>query len=94
MYNNAEMTKLACLLAKANIPFELVAWECGGEPTLQIAYPNKEHCLVDAVSHKYSYGGTKGLIEVMGSVNPDLLEGDSVRGWLTANEAFQFFAKM
>ena len=90
---NPEITKLACLLAKANIPFELVAWDCGGEPTIQIASPSKEHCLVDAVSHRYSYGGTQGLIEVMGSANPNLPVRD-VRGWLTANEAFQFFAKM
>lgn len=90
---NPEITKLACLLAKANIPFELVAWDCGGEPTIQIASPNKEHCVVDAVSHKYSYGGKSGLLEVLGSANPNLTNYDAV-GWLTANEAFQYFAEM
>ena len=88
-----EMTALACLLAKDNIPFEIIAWECGGEPTLQIVSPNKETCRVDAVSHKYSCGGTKGLIEVMGSANPNLPNYDVV-GWLTANEAFQYFTEM
>lgn len=90
---NTEMTKLARLLAKADIPFELIAWECGGEPTWQIASPDRAHCRVDAVSHKYSYGGTKGLLEVMGSANINL-PNDDVVGWLTADEAFQFFTEM
>lgn len=90
MYNNPEMTKLICLLAKADIPFELIAWECNEKPTLQIAHPNKAHSVVDAVSHEYSYGGKQGLIEVLGSVNPNCPNED-VRGWLTAEEAFCYF---
>ena len=85
-----EMTKLATLLAKADIPFELVAWVCNDEPTIQICHPNREHCKVDAVCHHFSYGGDAGLIEVMGSVNPQQ-PNDDVVGWLTANEAYMYF---
>lgn len=93
MYNNTEITKLACLLAKADIPFDLVAWENSDESTIQIAFPNKEHCRVDAVSHKYSYGGLDGLIEVLGSVNSNF-PNDDVVGWLTADEAFRYFTEV
>ena len=90
---HTEITKLAVLLAKEDIPFELVAWDCGGEATIQIASPSKENCVVDAICHKYSYGGKQGLIEVMGSANLNL-PNDDVVGWLTANEAFEYFTEM
>ena len=82
----SEITKLAVLLAKADIPFELVAWTTNGEPTIQIASPSKENCTVDAVCHQFSYGGPSGLIEIM---SKDI--EDDVRGWLTAEEAFKYF---
>lgn len=85
-----EMTKLATLLAKADIPFELVAWVCNDEPTIQICSPSRVDCLVDAVCHHFSYGGQYGYLEVMGSVNPQQ-PNDDVVGWLTANEAFMYF---
>lgn len=85
-----EINKLVCLLAKANIAFELCPFPIGGECTLQICYPDKDTCKVDAVSHQYSYGGKDGLIEVLGSVNPDFPNYDVV-GWLTAEEAFPYF---
>ena len=88
-----EMTKLACLLAKANIPFELYPFTICGEASVQIASPNKENCVVDAVCHAFSYGGKEGLLEVLGSANPNL-PNDDVVGWCTANEAFQYFAEM
>lgn len=87
-----EITKLAILLAKNNVPFELVAWDCGG-PTIQIASPSKENCVVDAICYKYSYGGPSGLLEVLGSANPNCPNED-VAGWLTANEALQYFMEM
>lgn len=93
MNNNSEITKLACLLAKEGIPFELCPWVNNGKPTIQIASPNKECCIVDAVCHDNSYGGKQGLLEVLGSANPNL-PNDDVVGWLTANEAFQYFTEM
>lgn len=88
-----EMTKLAVLLAQAGIPFELHPWVMNDEPTIQIVSPSKDDCRVDAVCHHFSYGGQKGLLEVMGSANPNL-ENDDVVGWLTAEEAFEYFRKI
>ena len=85
-----EMKKLIVLLVKNNIEFELNPWICGGEPTLQVCSPNIENCAVDAVSHKFSYGGEKGLLEVMGSANSDEPNED-VDGWLTAEKALKYF---
>lgn len=93
MTNNTEINKLAVLLAKADIPFEIVAWVLDGEATIQIASPNKKNCVVDAVSHKFSYGGNEGLLEVLGSANPNLPNEDVV-GWCTADKAFQYFTEM
>lgn len=88
--SHVELSKLAALLGKANIPFEIVAWVMCGEPCLQICSPSKKNCKVDAASHSFIYGGSEGLLEVMGSVNKNL-ENDDVVGWLTAAEAFDYF---
>ena len=39
---------------------------------------------ISVISHKYSYGGSKGLLEIMAS----FIE-DSVQGWLTAEQVFK-----
>lgn len=83
-----ELTKLACLLATANIPFELYPFNLNGEATLQIAYPNKKDCIVDAVCNNSSYGGNEGLLEVLVLVRPTINKN---YGWLTAEEAFKYF---
>lgn len=93
MIKQTEMTKLATLLAKEDIPFEIVVWAIGEEPCLMIASPDADHRVVDAVCHQYSYGGKEGLIEVLGSANPNLPNSD-IKGWMTANEAFQYFTEM
>ena len=93
MTTHIEMTKLAVMLAKADIPFEIHTWAAGGEDCLQIASPSKENMKVDAICHAYSYGGKSGLIEVLGSVNKDL-PNDDVVGWLTAEDAFQYFKEV
>lgn len=85
-----EMTKLAVLLAKEDIPFELVSWSVKGEATTSICSPSQEDCIVDAVCHQFSYGGQDWLLEVMGSANPEL-ENIDVVGYLTAEEAIKYF---
>lgn len=85
-----EITKLAVLLAKENIPFELNSFIVSKEPTLQICSPNKKNAVVDAVCHEFSYGGPEGLIEVLGSRNVNK-PNDDVVGWLTAEEAIVYF---
>lgn len=87
---NVELNKLLVLLARAGIPFEVFPYSLCGEYYFQICYPNKENCIVDAVSTPFTYGGKSGLIEIMWAGH---WEDDDVRGWLTANEAFQFFDK-
>lgn len=87
-----EITKLTCMLAKADIPFEIVCWSgLGGEPAIQVASPDKESCVVDAAfSPMATYGSEEGLLEVLGSANPNKPNNDVV-GYLTAEEAFEYF---
>ena len=87
-----EITKLTCMLAKADIPFEIVCWTLEGKPAIQVASPSKSDCIVDAALTSFTYGSDKGLLEVLGSANPDK-PSDDVVGWLTAEEAFEYFKK-
>lgn len=82
-----EMTKLAMLLAKENIPFQLVTQPIYETP--QIIIPNEEERTMDIVCHKHSYGGNNGLLEIMGITD----EYDNVRGWLTAKECYTLIRK-
>ena len=50
-----------------------------------IVYKNGER-LWDAVCHSGSYGYSQGLLEVMGDIVWYDIDGDSVRGWLTADD--------
>ena len=85
-----ELTKLVTLLAKANIPFEIYPFTIGHSPTFLVASPNAENRVIDAVCHEYSYGGNKGLLEVMAD---SIVEYDDVLGYLTAEEAFEHFVR-
>lgn len=82
-----EMTKLIEMLSNSSIPFEVTDhWE----NSKQVWYPNSDHPVCDAVCFADergigSYGGAKGLLEIMGlSNNPE----DDVEGYLTAEEVF------
>lgn len=83
------MTKLAVLLAKADIPFELRGriYEVD-TASVQIFAPSVDNCLIDAVCHHYSYGGDKGLLEILA------VGLDGVVGWLSAEEAFEYFERI
>jgi hypothetical protein len=83
-----EMNNLIVMLAKADIPFEVAAFPYkmrDGDESIQIFCPSMEHSRIDAVSHFGTYGYERGLIETMSDLRPD------VDGYLTAEEAFQFF---
>ena len=86
-----EMNKLIALLAKADIPFEVRAIDIpltrDGDVrcSLQVHCPDVANSRIDAICHCGSYGHTNGLLETMSDLRPD------VDGYLTANEAFQFF---
>jgi hypothetical protein len=83
--NMTEMNKLAVLLAKNNIPFEIKAWNIQNKPTWQICTPSIADTKVDAVCHEFSYGHHDGLIEIMSAFEEDVV------GWLTAEEALPYF---
>lgn len=40
----------------------------------------------DAICHKGSYGCEEGLLEIRGSIVDEEKDGDSVAGWLTAQD--------
>ena len=43
----------------------------------------------DAICHGGSYGHKAGLLEIMGSLVDPKIDGDSVVGWLTADEVIE-----
>lgn len=55
-----------------------------------IIYDKDDGRLWDAVWHSFSYGFKQGLLEIMGDeiVNEDE-DGDSVVGWLTADDVIE-----
>lgn len=84
----SELDKLEKYLKEHNIPYERIDEE---KPD---TYVNRHQIIVmdkdgqriwDAVCHFGSYGYKKGLLEIMGTlVGPE--DGDSVAGWLTAED--------
>lgn len=51
-----------------------------------IVYDEEGHRLWDAICTKYSFGREKGLLEIMGNIVDKKRVGDSVEGWLTAQD--------
>ena len=87
-----EMTRLAILLAKADIPFELNAIQDSIDSfSVQIVSPSINICKIDAVCHKRSYGGKNGLLEVW--CDDEYIVPNKCVGWLEAEEAFKYFEK-
>ena len=87
MMMSTEMEKLIRKLGDKRIPFEL-AYQ-NWTDSIQVWYPNKENPVCDAISHRYSYGGEIGLLEIMGLLTENEAEFDYVVGWLTADEVFE-----
>ena len=92
--NYPEMNKLIKLLAKNDIPFEVLSFpfriSIGMEPEymdfgIQIFAPSFADHKIDAACHYGTYGYEDGLIEIMSE------KQDDVVGWLTAEEAFEYF---
>ena len=87
-----QMATLAEKLTQAGIPFETVymnkdLYSRAGESVPQIWYPNRKKNVCDVICHKYSYGGDRGLLEIMGLVSEEC--DDDVEGYLTAEEVFK-----
>ena len=101
---NKEMTKLISLIAKADIPFEIIGtdrisyYESGEYITYNISVPDSDtaqHCsgAIDAASSESTYGGRSGLIEVMGFRSCEAITDYDVIGYLTAEQAFEYIEK-
>lgn len=80
-----ELNKLAVMLARAGIPFEIKAFNIDKTATWSIVYPCDALKEISAVSHKWSYGGRTGLIEIL-----RIRSNDTV-GFLSAKDAFEYF---
>jgi hypothetical protein len=100
-----EMNKLIRLLVLNGIPFEVLAFPAFSAPReedadfgLQIFSPSLEKPMIDAVCHWGTYGYEKGLIEIQSALIPDSPNKweweDGIRGWLTAEEALEYFKEV
>lgn len=81
-----ELDKLEEYLKKNNIPYTRVDKnDCGMRHQIMVpeAYPNAEW---DAVCHLGSYGYEQGLLEIMGDLVDEKKDGDTVVGYLTAED--------
>ena len=83
-----EMTKLITLLLNSEIPFDLTTDAMGNQHN-QVWYPSRDNAVCDVICHEYSYGGKDGFLEMMGLLTDEEAEGDSVLGWLTADEVYR-----
>lgn len=94
-----EFEKLIKLMKIAKIPFETERTKLPGRISAsgfpmnhyEIYYPSKAVHWSDAVISFASYGREKGLLEQYGLVPPEV--GDSVEGFLTAEEIFKRWEK-
>ena len=78
-----EMVRLIEKLKMSHIPFEIG----NNLGTVQLFYPTKHFCDCDVICYGFSYGYEEGLLEIMGLVDEEAV-GDTVEGWLTADEVF------
>lgn len=79
-----EIHKLEGMLIEAEIPYQKIVKNGGW----LIYYDNKDDGLTgDVIEHGFSYGNANDLLEVAGFGIED------VAGWLTAQEAFEYFKR-
>lgn len=81
-----ELDKLEEYLKKNNIPYTRVDKnDCWMRHQIMVpeAYPNAEW---DAICHSGSYGYEDGLLEIMGDLVDEKKDGDTVVGYLTAED--------
>lgn len=88
-----EIFKLDMMLIEAGIPHDIYPMEGGFG--WQICYPNSLEKIRkgDVVINRMSYGHQHGLLEAMGFGIDKKDDGDTVVGFLTAEQAFQYFKR-
>ena len=82
-----EALRLASMCLANNIPFEIAQCLDG----LIVAYPSFKNRVSDAVCNNMSYGRESGMLEMMGLVDEEKTGGDTVEGWLTAEDVFMIW---
>lgn len=82
-----EMDKLAAKLTEMGIQFE--DQQLHILKGRQITVYEKGRRVLDAVCHAESYGGKRGLLEVMGVIVDGKRDNGDVKGWLTADDVIQ-----
>lgn len=84
-----ELDKLEEYLKKNNIPYTRVDKSNYGmrhQIMVPEAYPNAEW---DAICHLGSFGYAQGLLEIMGALVDETKDGDTVVGYLTAEDVIK-----
>lgn len=62
-----EIEKLIALLNTYHVPYGILPDCMDSNP--QIWYPCRENNTCDVICNKYSYGGSKGYLEIMGLID-------------------------
>lgn len=98
MRDLTELNRLEEYLKTNRIPYERVDQDdefldpehvyCKGKSECHqlIVYNERGKRLWDAICHRGSYGAEAGLLEVMGDIVDEKTIGDTVEGWLTAED--------
>lgn len=87
-----EMEKLIECLKVLEIPHEVIP-QSFFKDSLQVWYPSKKESIMDVICHDYSYGGSEGLLEIMGLLTPEEEQYDDVVGYLTAENVLSRIIK-
>ena len=82
-----EMNTLIRLLARKNIPFDVVAHQACGKIVFNIAIPNADSPVIDVASSDTTYGGSSGLLEAMAFEEASEATNYDAIGWLNAYKA-------
>ena len=59
----------------------------------QICVPNQEYPIWDAICQRGSHGYEEGLLEIYGVIVDEAIDGDTVVGWLTAEDIIKRLEK-
>ena len=97
----SELNKLAEYLHEIKMPF--MQYECNRQWDVddcivmmdrhQICVPNQEYPIWDAICQKGSHGYEEGLLEIYGVIVDEATDGDTVVGWLTAEDVIKRLEK-
>ena len=83
----SELDKLQTYLENNGYKFKRIDTPAPGETHQIVVYGKEDQIAWDAICFRGSYGYEAGLLEIMGAiVDPVKSGGDTVEGWLTAQD--------